>query len=279
MRWYGEYPMHVTHVKIRKVSATVTIFLYITPITSQYHGYMNVCITDQLINIFWIYVHCTCMHELTSMASEETSYNQDDAHATQVRQRDQWRQDQLVSCSEHVVSANLSDVQEEHSGFSTRFSMHSAEQESRHHDTATTMIFVAPTPAQQITQMSAEELSLHKELRKQRLQHRREEEFLEHLVKVKELTNKISDQTLKELPAPFMLGMLPVVQPPNPVNNSTNDINVGDTSSEPKNPVINPHWSREVELLQKLHLQRIQQQIEIEGAVHKLEMKHFLTLK
>lgn len=237
---------------------------------------MNVCITGQLINIFWIYVHVhACM---TSMTSEETSYNQD-AHATQVRQRDHWIQDQLVSRSEHVVSTNLSDVQEEHSGFSTRFSMHSAEQESHHHDTATTMIFVAPTPEQQITQMSAEELSLHKELRKQRLQHRREEEFLEHLVKVKELTNKISDQTLKALPAPFVLGMPPIVQPPDPVNNSMNDISVGDTSSEPKNPVINPHWSREVELLQKLHLQRIQQQIEIEGAVHKLEMKQFLTLK
>ena len=71
----------------------------------------------------------------------------------------------------------------------------------------------------------------------------------------------------------------PHVQPLNTVNNSMNDISVGDTSSEPKNPDINPHWLLEVELLKKLHLQRIQQQIEIEEAIHKLEMEQLLTLK
>ena len=210
------------------------------------------------------------------MASKEIYYNQD-VHVTQVHRRDE--QDRLVSCeSEHVIPTNLTDAQEEHSSFSSRLSVCSPEQEC----TSTTMILSA-TPAsdsEQTTLMpSAEEFYLQKELRKQRLQHRRQEELLEHLLKVKELTHKLSE-TLKEPSSIVRAGMLPDVQLPlNAVNPSANDTSANDFNSESKTPMINPYCSLEVELLKKLHLQRIQQQIEIEGAMHKLEMNQLSTLK
>lgn len=200
------------------------------------------------------------------MASEESSYNQD-AHAVpQAAAQPQQDQFELVTgCTEnreHVVFTNVSDrdVQEEHSDYSSRYSVYSAQQEC--HDTARTMIFTSTPAPEQTTPMSSEEFYLQRKLQKQRLQHRIREERLEHLVKVKDFTR----------------GMLPDAQRTNAsvtgeVTGSANYISV---SSESLFPVMDPECSFEVALLKKLHSQRIQQQIEMEEAIHKL-MQRLLT--
>ena len=116
------------------------------------------------------------------------------------------------------------------------------------------MILSATPAPEQTMLMSAEEFYLQKELRKQTLQHWIQEELLKHLLKVKELTSKLSE-TLKE-PSSLVHGMLPNVQPPNVIHTSANDTNMDDISSKPKRPMINPYCSLEVELLKKLHLQK-----------------------
>ena len=209
------------------------------------------------------------------MASEESSYNQD-AHAIPQAHPQQDQCELVTGCTEnceHVVSTNVRanvsdrDVHEEHSDFPSRYSLYSVQQEC--HDTTTKMIFTpAPSPAleQTATPISSEEFYLQRELQKQKLQHRIYEERLEHLIKVKDLTHKLGET----LPS-FVRGMLPDAQRTNAFGvTSANYISVSNISSEPTFTVMDPDCSLEVELLKKLHSQRIQQQIEIEEAVHKL---------
>ena len=75
---------------------------------------------------------------------------------TQVHKQNE--QDRLFSCgSEHIVSTNLTDTQKEHSGFSSRLSMYSPEQECH---TSTTMIRSTTPAPEQTMLMSAEEFYL-----------------------------------------------------------------------------------------------------------------------
>ena len=203
------------------------------------------------------------------MASEETSSNQD-AHAQVNCRKDQ----PAVNHEdfEHTPTSSASEIQEEYLDFNTSdLSLFQTEQES--HTATTTMVFTLPGR----TSMSAtsKELCLQKELRIQRLQHQLYEEHFQHLIKVKELSYKLSAP--HEAPEELMPRMSLTAHPPSAVATASNII-VSDNNSNTNIPIANPSCALGVELIKKLHSQRLQQQIEIEEAIHKLKMKQLLTL-
>ena len=202
----------------------------------------------------------------------ENSYNQD-AHAIQKHLQGHEQRDQPI---EHEVPS----IQQEHSdSASSMHLLHQAEQEQECH-TGLTMMFT-----QEQTLMSAEEFYLRQELRIQKLQQQKREEKLQHLVKVKELTCKLTtlDETPRK-PASLCMITLPTptpLQPPTVVTSASNVI-VSDSNSESKTPTTNPSFSLEVELStlkRKLSSQRIKQLIETEEAIHRLKMQQLSALK
>ena len=214
------------------------------------------------------------------MASEETFYNRD-AH-TQAHHDEQDQPNRKNFEPRQVVHSNVSDDQQEHLSFDTsNCSVYQAEQEC---DTAA-MILTPPAVlglATMSEDLASKELCLQQKLQIQRLQNQRYEEHLEHLVKVKELNHKLSAPN--EAPEVLRLRrMLPTTAltayAPNTAATSASNITVSDNNSNPSIPIIDPSCSpTEVKLIKKLREQRLQQQIEVEDALHKLKMKQLLTL-
>lgn len=201
------------------------------------------------------------------MSCENNSYHQD-AHA--VLQRHLQGHEQRDQPIEHEVLS----VQQEHSDSSSTYLLHQAEQEQECHTGAVTMMLTAP---QEQTLASVEEFYLS-QLRIQRLQHQIREEKLQHLIKVKELIDKLTtlDETPRK-PASLCMIALPTptpLQPPKVITSASN-VTVSDSNSESKSPTTNSSCSLDVELIslqQKLLSQRIEQSIETEEALHKLQL-------
>ena len=217
------------------------------------------------------------------MASEETSYNQDAHTQPQAHHDGQDQPNRKNFEPQQVVCSNVSDDQQEHLSFNiSNCPVYQAEEES---DTA--VMFLTPPAVLGLAAVSedlaSKELCLQQKLHIQRLQHQRYEEHLEHLIKVKELSHKLSASN--EAPEVLRLrhGMLPptalTAYAPNTAAASASNVAVSDNNSNPSIPIIDQSCSpTEVKLIKKLREQRLQQQIEEEDAIHKLKMKQLLTL-
>ena len=167
------------------------------------------------------------VHACMEMAAEENSYNED-AFAT--HHHGQQGQNEVIFCSS-CGSGIPSSITNSHE----RFSLYAAGTDGTR--TATPRVTV-----------SAEEIQLQSDLRRQRLQHQIYEENLEHLVKVKQLSYKLAT-----------------------TRDEAEETVSSTTIAEP--PIVDLSFPLEVELTKKLQSQRIQHQIEMEEALHKLKMK------
>ena len=192
-----------------------------------------------------------------SMASKQ-NFSNEDAGVTECHQYAEQCQDQPIVCSEHSVrvSSNIIDVQPSvQLPEQLSFRYHADEEHGSAH------IATSEQPSS-LTVRSRDEIQLLTRLREQRLQHQICEESLKHLVIVKELEQKL--QATKPYMSPL--------PPPDPVSatSTSGDIMMNDNSSTEREFPPSP---LQVELTKKLQSLRIQHQIEIEEAVHKIKMK------
>lgn len=187
-----------------------------------------------------------------AMSLEEHSCNEDALAPSHY----QWEQSESKTNYGSVIPSSVTSSQE-------RCSMYRIEDIH----TAAPAPTITIAPSQSWPNVSAEEQHLQSKLREQRLRHKISEESLEHLVKVKELHRKLITPT-EIAPEIRML----ITQSPNLVSTSTRNV-VGDSNLEMS--ISNASCPLEMEL-KKLQFQRLQQQGELEEAVHKV-IKKLLT--
>ena len=131
---------------------------------------------------------------------------------------------------------------------------------------ATTTEINSPEQPCHLTVRSLDEVKLMQQRNENRLRYQIREEGLEHAVKIKELVDH-SETKLSPLPL-----SLTSAQSVNPA--SVNVASTSDDSSSERKFILSCPLRLQVAAFNQLQLQRIQQQIEIEKAVHEIKMKH-----
>ena len=202
----------------------------------------------------------------------------EDVRVTGFHYGEQCAENRPIVCSDHVPASSVtvtpvSAVQPERLLLQDRQYLDADEESFVHIATSE-----SDQPLRLLTVRSREEIQLLAKLREQRLQHRICEESLKHLVIVKELEKKL--QAPCETPKPPS-PLPPNVQPPdaaavNATSTSSDlegDVTMNNNSSFSNSTKADHEFPPSPELTKKLQSQRIQYQIEIEEAVHKIKMK------
>ena len=184
---------------------------------------------------------------------------------------------QLILCNQNArVVSNVTDSQPAAEYLSSQHYHSLRERQSADIGFATPIdISTAEQPC--LTVRSIDELQILQKLHENRLQHQLREESLKHVVTVKKLLEegKQCDGAPKLSPlSPSTITASHASQLPtqsvNPASVSNGTSMSGDDCSSERIILSCP---LQVELYKKLQLQRIQQQIEIEEAVHNIKMK------